>query len=57
MFMKEPSIVHEGDVSAVNATNSLRTIVGLAVMGTIFAIVAVNPLLEFITAFVYNSGY
>jgi len=57
MFMKEPSIVHEGDVAATNATTSLRAIVGLATIGTIFAIVTVNPLLEFITAFVYNSGY
>ena len=57
MFMKEPSIVHDGDVSASNATTSLKAIVGLATVGTIFALAMVNPLLEFITAFVYNSGY
>ena len=31
--------------------------IGIAAVGTIFAFVAINPLLEFITAFVYNSGY
>ena len=57
MFMREPVIVHDGDVSVTNATLPLKTIIGVATIGTIFALVAVNPLLEFITAFVYNSGY
>jgi len=26
-------------------------------VGTIFAVVAINPLLNIITLFVYNSGY
>lgn len=57
MFMKEPVQGADLYVFTNNASLSLRTIVGVAVMGTIFAFVAVNPLLEFITAFVYNSGY
>jgi len=57
MFMKDPVIVYEGDVSITNATYSLKTIIGFATVGTIFAFLAVNPLLEFVTAFVYNSGY
>jgi NADH-quinone oxidoreductase subunit N len=57
MFMKEPVIIHDGDVSVTNATLSLKTIIGFASVGTIFALLAVNPLLEFVTAFVYNSGY
>ena len=57
MFMKEPVINDNGKVYVSNATTALKTIIGIAVMGTIFAVVAVNPLLEFISAFVYNSGY
>jgi NADH-quinone oxidoreductase subunit N len=57
MFMKDPIVGYDGDVSVSNATLSLKTIIGIAAIGTIFALVAVNPLLEFITAFVYNSGY
>ena len=56
MFMKEP-IEADGNVYVSNATLPLKTIIGLASIGTIFAIIAVNPLIEFITAFVYNSGY
>jgi NADH-quinone oxidoreductase subunit N len=57
MFMKEPVVHSDGKVYVANATLALRTIIGIAVLGTIFAFVAINPLLEFITAFVYNSGY
>lgn len=57
MFMKEPVVDNDGHIYASNATLPLKTIIGVAVMGTVFAFVAVNPLLEFITAFVYNSGY
>ncbi len=57
MFMKEPVVGVNGEVYVSNATNALKTIIGIAAVGTVFAIIAVNPLLEFITAFVYNSGY
>ena len=57
MFMKEPVVDNDGHVYVSNATNPLKTIIGIAAIGTIFALVAVNPLLEFITEFVYNSGY
>jgi len=57
MFMKEPVMGNDGQVYVSNATLSLKTIIGIAGIGTIFAFVAINPLLEFITAFVYNSGY
>ncbi|MCW8895699.1 MAG: NADH-quinone oxidoreductase subunit NuoN [Sulfurimonas sp.] len=57
MFMKEPVVGLAGDVSAVNATLSLKTIIGIATIGTIFAFLALNQLLEFVTVFVYNSGY
>ncbi|QOP41959.1 NADH-quinone oxidoreductase subunit NuoN [Sulfurimonas marina] len=58
MFMKEPVIDNDGgQLYVANATKPLNTIIGIAVLGTIFAFLAVNPLLEFISAFVYNSGY
>jgi NADH-quinone oxidoreductase subunit N len=57
MFMKDPVVGKDGQVYSVNSTLPLQTIVGFAAIGTIFAVTFVNPLLEFITAFVYNSGY
>jgi len=57
MFMKEPVEGYDGEVYVNNATLALKTIIGVAAVGTIFAFVAINPLLEFISAFVYNSGY
>jgi NADH-quinone oxidoreductase subunit N len=57
MFMKEPVFGNDGLVYVANATIALKSIIGIAAIGTIFAFVALNPLLEFITAFVYNSGY
>jgi len=57
MFMKEPVIGNDGHLYVSNATLALKTIIGIAAVGTIFAFIVINPLLEFITAFVYNSGY
>lgn len=56
MFMKEPMVGYE-KFYFMNASLSLKTIIGIAVVGTIFAVFAVNPLLEVMTLFVYNSGY
>lgn len=56
MFMKEPVAEYE-KYYLMNASLSLKTIIGIAAVGTIFAVFAVNPLLKIITAFVYNSGY
>ncbi|MDQ1245089.1 MAG: NADH-quinone oxidoreductase subunit, partial [Campylobacterota bacterium] len=57
MFMKDPIVQNNGHVYSANATLPLKTIIGFAAIGTIFAFIAVNQLLEFITLFVYNSGY
>ncbi|MCX6077654.1 MAG: NADH-quinone oxidoreductase subunit NuoN [Campylobacterales bacterium] len=57
MFMKEPIMGNDGHIYVANATIALKTIIGIAAIGTIFAFVTLNPLLELITAFVYNSGY
>jgi NADH-quinone oxidoreductase subunit N len=55
--MKDPVINKDGPVFVANATTPLRTIIGIAAVGTIFAFLAVNPVLEFITALVFKSGY
>lgn len=57
MFMKDPVDDADGHVYVSNTTLALNTIIWIAGFGTIFAFLALNPLLEFITAFVYNSGY
>ncbi|MDF1874783.1 NADH-quinone oxidoreductase subunit NuoN [Sulfurimonas sp. SAG-AH-194-I05] len=57
MFMKDPVDGATGASFSSNASLALKAIIGFAVIGTIFAIIAINPLLEFISAFVYNSGY
>ena len=57
MFMKEPMEGNDGSMYVGNSSLVVKSVIGTAVLGTIFAVVAVNPLLEFITAFVYNSGY
>lgn len=56
MFMKDPMVGYE-KFYFMNASLSLKSIIGIAVVGTIFAVFAVNPLLKVITLFVYNSGY
>lgn len=57
MFMKEPMVTGYEHSYLINASLSLKTIIGMAAVGTIFAVFAVNPLLKVITLFVYNSGY
>jgi len=55
MFMKEPTLGEQNYM--VNASTPLRTIVGFAAVATIFSAAMVSPLIEFIGAFVYNSGF
>jgi len=57
MFMKDPVDHVDSNFYMMNASLSLKSIIGLAAIATIFSIVMVNPLMEFITAMVYNSGY
>lgn len=56
MFLKEP-VENANEVYMTNASLPLKTIIGMAAVLTVFSVFAVNPLLEFITSFVYNSGY
>ena len=53
--MKEP--VNANQDYLVNASTSLKTIVGMAAFASLFLFLAVSPLIEFIGGFVYNSGY
>jgi len=57
MFMKDPIVDNNGEVYIANATTALKSIIGFAIVGTVFAFLAIDPILEFVTAFVYNSGY
>jgi NADH-quinone oxidoreductase subunit N len=57
MFMKDPVDSRYEKVYASNVSLSLKTIIGIAAVGTIFAFVAINPLLEAIGGLVYSSGY
>ena len=56
MFMKDP-VVGSEKIYMANASLSLKTIIGATAVATMFSVFAVNPLLEFITSFVSNSGY
>ncbi len=57
MFMKDPVDSRYEKVIGSNLSLSLKTIIGIAAVGTIFAFIAVDPLLQAIGGFVYNSGY
>lgn len=56
MLMKEP-VANYHETYMNNASLSLKVMIAIAGIGTIFAVFAVNSLLEVITFFVYNSGY
>ena len=56
MFLKD-SATEDGSVYMVNATNTLKTIVGIATIATVAAAVLVNPLIEMIASHVVASGF
>jgi len=53
MFMREPVNANY----TANSSNVVKTVVGTATVFMFASILAVSPLMEFITALVYNSGY
>ncbi len=57
MFMKEPIFESDKSIHMTNASLPLKAIIGFATVVTIFSVLLVSPLMEFITALVYNSGY
>jgi len=56
MFLKDPA-ENEGTVYMRNASKPLQTIIGFSVFLTVFAVMAVDPMLEFITTYVQSSGF
>lgn len=56
MFLKEPA-TEDGSIYMNNASNTLKVIVGFAVLTTLLSVVMVNPLLEMIAKYVVNSGF
>ena len=56
MFLKDPA-ENEGTVYMRNASKPLQTIIGFSVVLTVFAVLAVEPMLEFITSYVQASGF
>jgi len=56
MFFREP-LVNDGSEVMANAGNSVRSVIGIAALFTIFGIFLVNPIMEMVTYFVYTSGY
>lgn len=56
MFLKDPS-TNDGTVYMKNASNALKTIIGLSALATMTAFLFVGQLLEIITRYVSFSGY
>jgi len=56
MFLKDPA-ENDGTVYMKNASKPLQTIIGFSVVLTVFAVLAVNPMMEFITSYVQASGF
>ena len=56
MFLKDPA-ENDGTVYMRNASKPLQTIIGFSVFLTVFAVLAVEPILQFITSYVQASGF
>jgi len=56
MFLKSPE-ENEGTVYMKNASKPLQTIIGFSVFLTVFAVMAVEPMMDMITAYVQASGF
>ncbi len=56
MFLKSPE-ENEGTVYMKNASKPLQTIIGFSVFLTVFAVMAVEPMMDIITAYVQASGF
>jgi len=56
MFLKSPE-ENEGTVYMKNASKPLQTIIGLSVFLTVFAVLAVEPMMDVITTYVMASGF
>lgn len=56
MFLKDPS-QNDGTIYMKNASNTLKTIIGLSAIVVVTSILLVNPLLDIITHHVQISGF
>jgi NADH-quinone oxidoreductase subunit N len=56
MFLKDPT-QNEGTIYAQNTSKPLQTIIGFSAFLTVFAVVAVDPILEIITTYLQASGF
>ncbi|WP_353661368.1 NADH-quinone oxidoreductase subunit NuoN [Hydrogenimonas sp. SS33] len=56
MFLKDPS-QNEGTIYSQNTSKPLQTIIGFSAFLTVFAMFAVNPMMDAITAYVQASGF
>ncbi|BBG66648.1 NADH-ubiquinone oxidoreductase chain N [Hydrogenimonas sp.] len=56
MFLKAPE-ENDGTVYMKNASKPLQTIIGFSVFLTVFAVMAVEPMMDVITAYVLASGF
>ena len=56
MFLKEP-VVTDKNLYVANVSMALKVIVGIAVIGTIFAFLLAQPILGYIGHFVSAAGF
>jgi NADH-quinone oxidoreductase subunit N len=56
MFLKEPQ-ENDGTMYVQNTSKPLQTIVGFSAFLTVMAVIIVDPLLQYITAYVQASGF
>ncbi|WP_456452159.1 NADH-quinone oxidoreductase subunit NuoN [Hydrogenimonas sp.] len=56
MFLKDPT-QNDGTIYAQNTSKPLQTIIGFSAFLTVLAVFAVDPMLQFITAYVQASGF
>ncbi len=57
MFMKEPHYEGMQQYYMTNSSGALKTIIGFAAFATVFIFLALNPIMEFVTALVQKSGF
>jgi len=56
MFLKDP-VENDGTVYLKNASKPLQTIIGVCAFFAIFAILSIEPILNFVTNYVQASGF
>jgi len=57
MFLKEPIALVTEDITYYNVSKPLLTILGFAVIVTVFSIFMMNPLIEYITVMIQASNF